>query len=71
MKIYSIILFESQINLISRLTQMVSFLSCRATLRHLKVLMVGQGSVDFSLPHEVTNYDSSLFPNPINLRLLC
>ena len=62
------ILFEPLIKQTLGLSRIFSFLSCRDTARHLKILMVVQGSLDFSLSLEVTSHDSAKSLNPINPR---
>ncbi len=72
------IMFEPLIKLITGLIWIFSYLSCRATARHLKLLMVVQGSLDFSLPShkvmpsaEVISHETVPFLNPKNPPFLC
>lgn len=69
---------ETPIYQITGLTQIFSYLSCRATAKHLKILMVVQRFLDFSLPShkvmpsaEVTSHETAPSLNPKNPRFLC
>jgi hypothetical protein len=64
-------LFEPLIKPITGLSRIFYFLSCRATARHLKILMIVQGSIDFSLSLEVISHETVPSLNPTNQQFPC